>query len=232
MNLFAAHVHTRYSYDCLTSPEDIVRLAARNGIRGVLVCDHGTCEGSRAARYYAQQKGLGVDIPIAAEYATDVGDIIVANIPDGFTALKNHRDLCRAAKQAGGTVILPHPGKGHLLDKVDFLNIDAIEVFNSRCSVMQNRQALALALREEKPMIYGCDAHRLAEMLNVVMAYEGDDPFAARLWPLRLTPTTAGQIAASQLVKGFKTRSPWLCCDSALILAKNAVRGIFRREPL
>lgn len=219
LSLFVSHIHTSYSYDCVTNPKHIVEASARNGIRSLLICDHDTVEGAVAAQFYASRMGIDLFIPVAAEYATDAGDIIVANVPKTFTGSRNCIELCERAKQARASVILPHPYKGHVLEKIDMASVDAIEVFNSRCSMEQNEEATNLAIRERKPMVFGSDAHRLSEMLNAVMACEGDNPFAWRLWPLRLMPVPASSIAKSQLIKGIKTRNVGLVTSSTKTLA-------------
>lgn len=201
------HIHTRHSYDCLMAPAKIVDMAAANYIDYLVISDHDSLQGSIEAREYADKHKLAIEIPIAAEYATDIGDIIVIGIPNQFQKIRDHRELCIAARAHGAVTVLPHPYDGHLLNKVDFDLIDCIEVFNSRSSPTNNQLAAELARRLNKKVIYGCDAHMVKDILNCPFVYSGKSPFEGVPEPLQLKQTSALRKNLSQLIKSIKQRN-------------------------
>ena len=44
------HCHTRASFDCLSNPADVVRLAAERGLTHIAITDHDRIDGALAAR--------------------------------------------------------------------------------------------------------------------------------------------------------------------------------------
>ena len=46
------HVHSRYSYDGILSPEEIVKIAIKKGLNGIAITDHNTIRGSQEAKNY------------------------------------------------------------------------------------------------------------------------------------------------------------------------------------
>lgn len=203
------HVHTHHSFDCITNPAKIVEKAIKMNIDYLLISDHDTLAGSIEAAAYAKEKGYPIHIPIAAEYYTEIGDVIVGNVPPDFQSdLNNHVVLCREAKEQGGFTILPHPYKAHDLDKIDFSLIDCIEVFNPRCNWKDNLSAIALAKKLNKPTVYGSDAHTLIDLENAVFSYLGNTPFNEQTAPLRLLPTPWYRKEYSHIVRSIKRNQP------------------------
>lgn len=224
------HVHTRASFDSMMAPETILRYCRDNGIDAVAICDHDSLDGSRKARRLAQIYGVQV-IP-AVEIATDAGDIIgmfIDELPptNAIDDVLHHiRDTC------GGLAILPHPYRGHDLDRIPLDLIDIIESGNSRCAKEDNRRAKQLADQLAKPEIAGADAHVTGELPNALNTFEvpiasyraaqssaprsnaADDE--SRLRQLLLTtPRTlqcerspARYSAMSRMIKGVKKRRP------------------------
>lgn len=203
-----SHVHTYHSFDSATPPWKIVERAVRFGINYLVISDHDSLEGSIEAAAYAAKKGYDIRIPVSAEYTTNIGDIVITGVRPDFKRQKDHILLCREAKEQGAYTIMPHPYKGHSLGKVDFDLIDCIEVFNSRCTIHENMQALELAHKLGKPMVYGSDAHTLSDLCNAIFAYRGENPFDGQTAPLRLLPTPWQHNEYSRLIRGIKLRKP------------------------
>ncbi len=220
MKRWANHIHTWHSFDSLISPKKVVDLACRSRIHYLLICDHDSLAGSLAARSYAKENHLDVEIPVAAEYLTNIGDVIVVNISETFEKIWDQAELCSVVKKLGGYVILPHPFKGHNLDAIDYTHIDCIEVFNSRCTIDQNENAFELALQRNKRMVYGSDAHLLGDVLSVVSLFKGNSPFEMQTLPIQLRYTSPVNVIFTQLVKGAKTRDRRLFVRTAICLAK------------
>ena len=77
-------------------------------------------------------------------------------------------ETIRQARKLGGTIIIPHPFKrsSHGIGNFEGLDIDAVEVFNSRSLFnAANRKALAEAKRLGIPGVAGSDAH-IPEMVG------------------------------------------------------------------
>ena len=202
------HLHTHYSFDCMTSPKKIVDLAVKNKIDYLVISDHDSVAGSVEARAYAEKYQLPIQVPISAEFYTDIGDIVAVGIPADFQMVKDHRELCRAVKASGGHTILPHPYDHHRLDEIEWSLIDCIEVFNSRSSAENNKQSYALAATMLKPMVYGSDAHFLGDVCNCIFDFDGVTPFEGKTAAVNLLYTSPYRKDFSQLVRAWKIRSP------------------------
>lgn len=74
-----------------------------------------------------------------------------------------------------GLAILPHPYKGHNLEKIPIDEIDAIETFNSRVFPANNRKAANLSKRHNKTSVAGSDAHFLCEIGKASIITESTD---------------------------------------------------------
>ena len=171
------HLHTHHSFDCWTNPKHIVDIALKNKIDYLVITDHDSTAGSCEANGYADKNRLPIEIPISAEYHTDIGDIIVVGVPPDFQKIFDHRILCKTVKSLGGHTILPHPYDGHDLKNADFTHIDCIEIFNSRSSELNNGLAKDLALSLNKNPVFRSDAHFLTDVCNTVFEYSGNTPF-------------------------------------------------------
>ena len=61
------HLHSKYSFDCLTAPQKLVDLAIKNGIDILCITDHDTLKGAQEAHSYAQkQYGNAIKVVIGA----------------------------------------------------------------------------------------------------------------------------------------------------------------------
>jgi hypothetical protein len=129
------HCHTNASKDSLTRPADLVAAARRKGIDRLIVTDHNTIAGAREAQALDPERVI-----LGEEIMTTRGEILAAfvreEIPPGLSPLETIRRL----KEQGAFISVSHPfdrlRKGGWLEQ-DLLEIlpqvDAIEVYNSRC---------------------------------------------------------------------------------------------------
>lgn len=172
------HCHTDASKDSLTRPEALVAAAQRKGLDRVIVTDHNTTRGARAAQALDP-----VRIIVGEEIMTTQGEILAAFVTEEIPAGLTPEETLRRLKEQGAFISVSHPfdrqRKGGWLE-ADLLEIlpqvDAIEVFNSRCmSRGYNREALAFAQRHGTAGTVGSDAHAAMELGRAVMLLE---PFA------------------------------------------------------
>jgi hypothetical protein len=175
------HCHTIYSKDSLTLPRDLVNACHRKGIDRVVVTDHNTIAGARAAQ--AIDPALVI---VGEEIMTTRGEILAAfvseEIPKGLTP----QETIRRLKDQGAFISVSHPfdewRSGHWREE-DLLEIlpqvDAIEVYNSRCALSRfNQKAQELAEKHQLAGTVGSDAHatfELGKSLMVLEAFENPD---------------------------------------------------------
>jgi hypothetical protein len=171
------HCHTSASKDSLTRPEDLIRAARRRGLDRVVVTDHNSIAGARAAQALDPEL-----IIVGEEIMTTQGEILAAfvteEIPVGLTPLETIRRL----KEQGAFISVSHPfdawrkggwKEADLLEIIPF--VDAIEVFNSRCMDPGfNHKAKAFAEKHNLAGTVGSDAHGIIEVGKSVMML---DPF-------------------------------------------------------
>jgi len=226
------HLHTHHSFDSMVKPATIIEFALVNGIRMIAITDHGTIDGSVEAQNIVREKELPLEIIIGAEYLTDSGDIVGLFLKEEIRE-KSAEKLIDQIHQQGGLAILPHPYYHHTLSKSWLDKIDVIEVFNPRCTEAENKQAAALAKRNNKPGICGVDAHLASELKLCVNTIEDQiSPREAILSEKEYTTsyTSKSNILRSQIIKGYKTRNVALILMTlkSLVLVK-VLKALKRR---
>jgi predicted metal-dependent phosphoesterase TrpH len=172
---FVGHVHTNHSFDSLTTPRALATRATARKIDVLAVTDHDTWGGAVETADQARELGLPLRVIMAAEYATDQGDLIgffLREPPSQRSAL----GLCDEIHQQGGLVMLPHPYRWHRLDEELLARVDLIEVYNARSLPGENAMAWELALERNLPGLAGSDAHRLVELDLARVEFEGSLP--------------------------------------------------------
>jgi predicted metal-dependent phosphoesterase TrpH len=166
------HCHTIYSKDSLTRPEVLVDTCRRKGIDRVVVTDHNTIAGARAAQAIDPERVI-----VGEEIMTTRGEILAAfvseEIPRGLTP----QETIRRLKDQGAFISVSHPfdrwrsghwQEEHLLEIVP--DVDAIEIFNSRCMLpLFNLEARQFASRHHLAGTVGSDAHVALELGQSVM---------------------------------------------------------------
>ena len=136
------HVHTYFSgttkYKALkfpesvTTPEEHVDRAMKNGYSVICITDHNTIKGGVRAKNYAS--GLdGIDVVIGSEINSREGEIIGLwlneDVPKGLP-IEETLDLIRSQ---GGVAIAPHPFSFYvhcLGERIFDFDIDSVEVLN------------------------------------------------------------------------------------------------------
>jgi predicted metal-dependent phosphoesterase TrpH len=166
------HVHSFFSGDGVSSPEELIEAAKAKGLHGFAITDHNTCD---AVSYmlrkgYMREDGQPVDgfliIP-GVEVTTAEGHLLCigATLPylKGVPAL----EVCEMIHQRRGLAIPPHPydlfRAGIRESVLDTLPIDALEVFNAATTLKRyNRLAFEHAKDRNLPMTAASDAHHHA----------------------------------------------------------------------
>ena len=175
------HCHTIFSKDSLTQPQALVDACRRKGIDRVVVTDHNTIAGARAAQALAPERVI-----VGEEIMTTRGEILAAfvreEIPKGLTP----QETIRRLKDQGAFISVSHPfdtlrkGGWKEADLLEILlEVDAIEVYNSRCMNPRfNREARQFAEKHNIAGTVGSDAHvtfELGRSLMILEPFEGSE---------------------------------------------------------
>jgi hypothetical protein len=204
------HFHSRYSPDSLTSIRRILAVARREALDFLMLTDHDTTAGARELARRVGALGWPIEVPLAAEYRTDHGDLIAAFLREEIKS----RDLdgfIAEVRGQGGILLLPHPLVDHCQPEMLAEQADLIEVFNGRAGAAANGAAEALSARVGKPGFWASDAHLACSLGRTVVTVENRGPLRESLLqgtirPLVCRPTAACDVFLSQVIKVVKTR--------------------------
>ncbi|MEW6401285.1 MAG: PHP domain-containing protein [Chloroflexota bacterium] len=171
------HCHTSFSGDSLTRPADLVAAAAKKGIDRVIVTDHNSIGGALEAHRLDPER-----IIVGEEIMTARGEILAAFVQEEIPPKLSPQETIRLLKQQGAFISVSHPfdkvrkGGWKESDLLEILpEVDAIEVFNSRCwDPAFNDLARAFAEKHNVPGTVGSDAHAAFELGRSLMLL---DPF-------------------------------------------------------
>lgn len=175
------HCHTIFSKDSLTTPQKLLRTCRRKGIERVVVTDHNTIEGALAAQKIDPERVI-----VGEEILTTRGEILAAFVTEEIPPYLSPQETIRRLKDQGAFISVSHPFDRHrsgAWEEDDLLEIlpqvDAIEVFNSRCfNPQSNREAQVFAEKHDIPGTVGSDAHAAFELgrsLLLLDPFEGPD---------------------------------------------------------
>jgi predicted metal-dependent phosphoesterase TrpH len=158
-----------------------VAAARRKGIDRVVVTDHNSIAGAKAAQKLDPER-----IIVGEEIMTTRGEILAAYVTKEILPYLTPQETIRRLRGQGAFISVSHPfdrlREGGWIES-DLLEIlplvDAIEVFNSRCMLPRfNIEAEEFALRTGVPGTVGSDAHAAFELgrsLLIVEPFEGPD---------------------------------------------------------
>jgi predicted metal-dependent phosphoesterase TrpH len=175
------HCHTIFSKDSLTSPQKLIETCHRKGIDRVVITDHNTIMGAMAA-----QKLDSVLVIVGEEILTTKGEILAAFVTEEVPPYLSPQETIHRLRNQGALISVSHPfdklrnGAWKEDDLLEILpDVDAIEVFNSRCmNPTFNRQAREFAEKHNIPGTVGSDAHAAFELGRSVLLleqFEGPD---------------------------------------------------------
>lgn len=173
------HIHTRYSMDCTTPLEEIIRRCEEKGINCIAVADHGTVEGALKMQSIAPFKVI-----VAEEVLTPHGEIMGMFLKETVPSHQPAEDVISQIHAQGGLVCIPHPfdrfrssalDTGKLMEIIH--EVDVIEGFNARITIQgDNIKAQKLAKEHYIPCTAGSDAHTIHEIGNTfIELYEFKD---------------------------------------------------------
>ena len=180
------HVHSFFSADGVSSPEDLIASARAAGLHGFAITDHNTCDavGYMVERGLMRADGQPVDgflVLPGIEVTTADGHLLClgCTLPSSLKGMPA-AEVCRLAHAAGGMAVAPHPydlfRAGIRESVLDSLPLDGLEVFNAATTLKRhNRKAYDYALRRGLPMTAGSDAHHAGAVGVACTILETDD---------------------------------------------------------
>lgn len=179
------HCHTIASKDSLTHPRALVEMCRRKGIDRVVVTDHNTIVGARAARALDPERVI-----VGEEIFTTRGEILAAFVTEEIPAGLTPQETIRRLREQGAFISVSHPfdrlreGGWREDDLLEiFPDVDAVEVYNSRCMFPRfNREAREFARKYNVAGTVGSDAHAAFELGRSLLnlePFEGADGLRA-----------------------------------------------------
>ena len=178
LNFFDLHVHSKYSFDSLTSLDSIVGKAGKIGLHGFALTDHDSFAGAEKAAKLAEDACL-VFIP-GMEIETECGDLIALFLNEPVAA-RSFASAVDEVKAQGGVAVVAHPFKriGKESDfKASMLPLPkgvGVEAANGRISLEKNELAIKTASRFNFFFTAGSDAHFSSEMGSAFLASKAGD---------------------------------------------------------
>lgn len=236
---FLCHVHSRASFDSVMSVRSIVRFCAKHSVSILAISDHNVFCDWQEARRLAQHEGVALIRSI--EYTTDAGDIIGLFVNETISS-RNCCEVIDSIRSSGALVLLPHPMKGHYLEKIPLDRVDLIETFNSRCTPEQNRKSEQLAKKLGKAALVSSDAHFIWELGNAINVFNDVPSYVCDseqhlknllLYGRRIFETRTALAVwedFSQLVKGIRQRQPRLVAGSGFAIFVGMVNSLLGRR--
>jgi predicted metal-dependent phosphoesterase TrpH len=175
------HCHTIASKDSLTQPRDLINTCRRKGIDRVIITDHNTIAGARAAQMLDPELVI-----VGEEIATTRGEILAAFVSEEIPSGLSPDETIQRLRDQNAFISVSHPfdrwrsgawQEAHMLEILPM--VDAIEVYNSRCMLSRfNQQARQFAEKHNIAGTVGSDAHTAFELgrsLMLLDPFEGPD---------------------------------------------------------
>lgn len=153
------HVHTNYSSDGESTPQQVLERCLEIGIGCIAITDH------NEFRAFDDLKNNGKIVVIPAEeVSSSEGHIIAFGIDRHIPRGMGIQETIDAIHRAGGYAIATHPYRwwsGIGEKNTISYNFDAIEALNARSIRSANIKSKRLAEFIKKPVTAGSDAHSL-----------------------------------------------------------------------
>lgn len=208
------HVHTMWSGDSTTTPEELAEAVQQSGIDVVCITDHGNIDG---AVRLAGSGQLGCRVVVGQEVATVSGEIIGLFLTRRIAPGLAPRAVAEAIRDQGGLVYVPHPfddlrralAEPVMAELAGEGLVDAVEVLNAKTShATATSRASAFVATHGLVAGAGSDAHVPAALGAAYLempAFDGPASFlagaragivvghhydAARPWRPRIVPST------------------------------------------
>lgn len=170
------HIHSEQSWDCNMKTEKIAKIAKSKRLDGISITDHDTMDRLEKKCNIIKKFDL-LSIP-GVEIKRNKSDFLIYFVEDeNILKIQDAIELIDIVHSFDGIIALAHPyRRGYELPSKEIIErIDAIEVFNSRSRLDDNRKAQQLAEKFNKTLIGGSDAHTYGYIGLGSTIFEGND---------------------------------------------------------
>jgi len=144
------HTHTSVSKDSLVTPVKFISTARRKHLDRVVVTDHNSIAGALAAQALDPQR-----IIVGEEIMTTKGEILAAFVTELVPRGLSPQETIRRLREQGAFISVAHPfdswrhGAWKLDDLLEIVAlVDAVEIFNARCTRREDNQQAAEFARQ------------------------------------------------------------------------------------
>lgn len=158
------HVHSKYSTDNNSDPEETILRAIELGLHGVAFTEHYYYEASEPVEILKEKYGDLILILRGVEFSTNEGHCLIFGVDTDKLGIKYApaNDVIRFVNETGGVVIPSHPYRpgtslGDLVQSVN--GIAGLEGYNGANSHAFNVRAINAAKALKLPYTGGSDAH-------------------------------------------------------------------------
>lgn len=188
------HCHTSASFDCLASPDAVVRAAAARGLTHLAITDHDRIDGALRARDAAPN---GLTVIVGEEVRTADGDLVALFLTAPVAPHRPAVETIAEIRAQGGLVGIPHPFdrfRGSMLKgapaagavaatagaddvRLEALaaQVDWVEAHNARVvGGSGNERAVLFARAHGLPGVAASDAHSTIEVGVAYNVVDGD----------------------------------------------------------
>ena len=177
------HIHSKYSTDNDSDPEETVLRAIELGLQGIAFTEHYYYEASEPVEILKEKYMSSIMIFRGVEFSAAEGHCLVFGVDTDKLGLKYApvTDVVRFVTNAGGVVIPSHPYRpgtslGDIVRRVD--GLAGLEGYNGANLHAYNEKAIAAAQLLKLPYTGGSDAHSPREVgscyteFNNVVTYD------------------------------------------------------------
>lgn len=174
------HTHTVYTPGCLIAPEDLIEQALNVGLDGICVLEHLSLKASQVTEDFTY--GTPLKVFRGVEAHTDQGHLLIYGVTEAqwqrFEGLENipAQHLIDCVRDWGGVCIPAHPFRfqsASIGEKVESLvGIFAIEGYNGRADIEENKQAQEYGQRLNLRLTGGSDAYVVGQVGRCVTVFE------------------------------------------------------------
>lgn len=205
------HIHSKYSYDGILEPKDIVKIAIKRGLDGIAITDHNTVKGALEAKKYETDD---LKVIVGSEIKTERGEITGLFLEEEINS-RDFYEVIDRIKEQNGIVVIPHPfdrlrKSAFIPTRKDIKFIDCIEGFNSRCVFQEyNKEAINFAIKHGLKIVAGSDAHFRNEIGNAGIETNEEDVRKAILGEIKIFGEKSS-IINHAMTKAIKWWMKWI----------------------
>jgi hypothetical protein len=162
------HIHSKFSGDTNSEPEEIVFHAINKNLYGIAFTEHYSYEISEYAEKLREKYEGRIRIFRGVEFSSLDGHCLVFGVNTDRLGIKNApvEEVVQVVNEKGGVVIPTHPFRGNnsMGEKIKQVKgLCALEGYNGYSHHSQNKKAIKVADELHLPYTGGSDAHEPRE---------------------------------------------------------------------